>query len=80
MRIWHDDWLLNQHELKVWTHPKTLPLEAKVNSLIDPNTRSWQNNMIDQIFLLFEAQEIKVIPLSFRKLDDRMIWHFSQDG
>lgn len=35
---------------------------------------------INQIFLPFEAKEMKPIPLSFRFPKDRLIWHFSKDS
>lgn len=72
--------LPQQNVFRVWTPPNTLPKEAKVQELIDLDCKHWNFTLINKIFLPFEANEIKFIPLSFRFPEDKMIWHFSKDG
>lgn len=55
IRIWGDKWLQEQHGFQVWSAPQTL---AKVQSLIHVNG-SWNDTLIEQFFLPFEAAQIK---------------------
>lgn len=44
--------------------PKNLPPNAKVQDLIDPVTKSWNRELINQEFLVEEANIIYSSPLS----------------
>lgn len=78
--IWEVDYLPNHNGFKTQTYPHILPLDTIVQTLIDPNTKSQNHTLVDQIFLHFEVEQIKAISLSFRGPNDRLIWHISRDG
>ena len=40
-----------------------LPIDPKVEALIDADSRWWNSHIIDHEFLPFEAQRINLIPL-----------------
>ena len=53
---------------------------AQVAALINPNTRSWNINLLNQHFLSFEVSRIKAIPLCWTEQKDRLIWLDSHDA
>ncbi|KAL0004551.1 hypothetical protein SO802_012112 [Lithocarpus litseifolius] len=54
--------------------------EATVECLINAETRSWNVEMIDGIFIPQEAELIKKIPLSRCEADDSLFWPWSPNG
>ena len=63
IKIYDDSWLPGKESAKVLS-PRISALEgATVDCLIRPDTRTWDHGLIDQLFLWFEAQRIKAIPL-----------------
>lgn len=63
IRIYHDKWLPSEEHGMVVSLPNLLPTNATVDILVDEETRWWNVNIIDQLFLPFEALRIKYIPL-----------------
>ncbi|XP_075638354.1 uncharacterized protein LOC142610425 [Castanea sativa] len=53
---------------------------AKVVALINLATHSWDQNLVNQNFLVFEANRIKAIPLCWIDQCDRIIWPDTPDG
>nr|POE57659.1 hypothetical protein CFP56_38440 [Quercus suber] len=61
--------------------PHALGLEgAQVAVLINPNTHTWNINLLNQHFLSFEENRIKAIPLCWTDQRDHVIWPDSQNG
>ena len=64
INIWQHRWLPRKHP----TLQPIFPLESfenhNVDSLIDPSTRSWNEQMVDGLFVEEDAKLIKKIPLS----------------
>ena len=61
--IYKDNWLPGKGFAKV-VSPHAPRLEgAQVVALINPNTRTWNINLLHQHFLSFESNRIKAIPL-----------------
>ena len=62
INIWQHRWLPRKHP----TYLPTCPLESFknhiVDSLIDPSTRRWNEEMVDGLFVEEDAQLIKKIP------------------
>ena len=54
--------------------------EVTVECLINADTRSWNEEMIDGIFIPQEAELIKKIPLSWFEVDDSLFWPLSPNG
>nr|XP_023903860.1 uncharacterized protein LOC112015657 [Quercus suber] len=51
-----------------------------VDSLIDPVTRSWNEELVDGLFGVEDAEMIKKIPLSRSVAEDTLYWPFSTSG
>ena len=63
IQIYHDKWLPSEEHGMVVSLPNLLPIDATVDILVDEETMWWNVNIIDQLFLPFEALRIKDIPL-----------------
>ena len=80
IKIYIDNWLLGSGSAKV-VSPCVPALEgANVDFLINPDTGTWDCNLIDQHFLWFEAQWIKAIPLYVSRQVDSLIWPRCKNG
>ena len=53
---------------------------SSVEALINQQTRSWKNEVIDHCFNVAEAAVIKSIPLSSSSQPDKLIWPFTLIG
>ena len=53
---------------------------AQVAALINPDSMTWNQNMLQQHFLSFEADRIKTIPLCWTVQSDRLLWPFCGNG
>lgn len=74
IRIWEDNWLPFQHGYKVWS-PKPPNIDVKfVSDLINFDIGDWNINLINELFLPFEALQIVQIPLSNTQPDDTFLW------
>ena len=64
INIWQHRWLPRKHP----PHLPICPIEdfehSLVSCLIDPNTRQWQTDMVDDLFVEEDVEMIKKIPLS----------------
>lgn len=47
---------------------------------INPNTGWWDTQKIEQMFLPFEVQKVKQIPLCVTRQKDCLVWPRSRDG
>ena len=54
--------------------------EATVDVLIDPETKQWNNVMLEGLFTPQEAEIIKKIPLARIETKDNLYWPLSHDG
>lgn len=78
-KIWEDNWLPSQNGLKLWSKkPPDCSLHL-VNDLINMETNSWKTNIIDALFMPFEASQIKHIPLININNRDEITWHGTAD-
>ena len=72
INIWQHRWLPRKHP----TVQPICPLESfenhNVNSLIDRSTRSWNEQMVDGLFVEENAKLIKKIPLSQHMTEDSL--------
>ena len=63
IQIYKDNWLLGGRRGRIISSPSFLSTSATVSSLIDDDSRWWNQQLIDLHFLPFEVQKIKSIPL-----------------
>ncbi|XP_004310201.1 PREDICTED: uncharacterized protein LOC101298860 [Fragaria vesca subsp. vesca] len=75
--VWHDPWILRPCTFKTYSTVMEGLEDLKVADLIDPDTRVW---MVDWLNELFFEDEVEVISLSFRNPDDQLIWHYDKHG
>jgi hypothetical protein len=80
IQIWKDCWLQGAPSATVLSPPHLLDTNATVGSLILQDHMCWNVDLIDQIFLPWEAEIVKQIPLSYRKPDDLLIWRETKRG
>ena len=57
-----------------------LSLDTRVADLIDSNTAKWKNEVLDGLFLPYEVDLIKSIPLSATLLEDKLVWVVTNNG
>jgi hypothetical protein len=79
INIWQDKWIPSHNGHKVISPPNTLQAGAKVCELLSPSF-SWNTELIEEIFLPFEAESIKQIPLVGVNKLNRLIWAQSPNG
>ena len=72
--IKEDKWLPNQVYNSVTSPLPSIPPDAKVSLLIDEASRSWNNEVVRQLFLPHEVKKILSIPISSRLPHDSLIW------
>ncbi|XP_041001629.1 uncharacterized protein LOC121247327 [Juglans microcarpa x Juglans regia] len=70
--VWHDRWLSCPSSYKVQCPQTTLPLDAKVNLLIDVQTGCWKKDFIFDSFNTMDAKQICKLPLSRWGVEDRI--------
>nr|POE83460.1 putative ribonuclease h protein [Quercus suber] len=80
INVYDDNWLPGKGSAKVLS-PQSGALEgARVAALINSDTRTWDQNVLQQHFLSFEACRIRAIPLCWTDQEDSLIWPACKDG
>ena len=74
IKIWQQWWLPIKHPSKIISPILKSKEEATVDCFINPETRTWNHEMIDWIFIPQEAKIIKKIPLSKNDVADSIFW------
>lgn len=62
------------------TPPNTLPLDARLCTLLDEDSGEWKSDLIKQIFITDDADAILSIPRSHSHAKDRQIWAYTLRG
>ena len=78
VNIWSDPWLPRGHTRKPAT-PRGQSLLTGVSELIDPQTESWDEQLILETFCPEDAQAILAIPIDMQ-MEDWPAWHFDPKG
>jgi hypothetical protein len=79
INIWSDYWLPRQQSYKIWT-PKGQASQQWVRDLMVPETRWWNRQLINNLFLLFEAEQILQIPITNLAGQDEFTWPKTMNG
>ena len=77
--IREDKWLPDQ-VCKTVMIPPPLPPDAKVCTLIDPESATWKVDHVQQLLTPLDAKLILNIPLNVRLPPDRLIWSYMPTG
>ena len=80
INIWQHRWLPRKHPPQLPTCPIDDFEHSLVSCLIDPNTRQWQTDIVDGLFMEANVEIIKKIPLSQLAIDDVLYWPSSSNG
>ena len=78
--IWKNYWLPRQQAPQVLSPIIESLAEARVEILIDGETRKWNHSIIDGIFVQEEAKLIKKLPLPNDECEDSLFWPFTHNG
>ena len=78
--IWDDRWIPRPHSFKPFSLPMLGTENMRVCDLIDPESNEWMMPMLRELFTVEEAELIASIPLSRRRYDDRLVWHYERRG
>ena len=73
IKVWQDKWLPWGLTYRVTSPRLFMSLDTKVADLIDSHTVKWKNDVLDCLFLPFEANLIKSIPLSVTLPEDKLV-------
>ena len=57
-----------------------MSLDTRVADLIDSNTAKWKKEVLDSLFLPYEADLIKSIHLSATLPADKLVWAITNNG
>ncbi|PNX95563.1 ribonuclease H, partial [Trifolium pratense] len=80
INIWEDNWM-QQKSATYKGRPKPNNLNLiKVKELMDSNYNEWNTDIINQVFLPYEAQMILNIPIIDKTQPDMLTWDCTQDG
>ncbi|KAJ0017173.1 hypothetical protein Pint_11950 [Pistacia integerrima] len=79
-RIWQDKWLPSPSSFKIQSQCLGMDLEAKVATLIDPQSKSWKLDLLKDLFSESEVSTISQIPISVFNRPDKLVWRCSQNG
>ncbi|XP_019157741.1 PREDICTED: uncharacterized protein LOC109154396 [Ipomoea nil] len=77
--IWDHPWLQDQHEPKIHTEKPVHLNGATIKGLIDPETHTWDPNILTDIFDPIDIPRILKIPIS-PNYDDMWYWYGDQGG
>ena len=80
IRVYWDKWLPRKFPSKIESPQIAAPGDVHVSSLINQDTKTWDCDRIDHLFLPFEEEKIKAIPLCVTHQADCLIWPRSRDG
>ena len=78
--VWLDAWL------PPLDHPRILSPQVegfedlKVFDLIDPEFKSWDENLLHGLYIPEEVSLIKSIPLCITSVEDKLVWPFIASG
>ena len=80
VKIWSDKWIPNPETYKVLTPINPLMYNEKVSTLIDKERAVWKSELVNSIFLPYEASTILAIPLRSTLPQDRRVWFGTANG
>ena len=80
IRVFEDRWLPGQNPSKVISPWMGIDDDWTVSQLIDQDMGWWNSSIIDALFLPFEAQKIKGIPLCVSNQKDCIVWPRCKSG
>ncbi|KAL0440006.1 UNVERIFIED_CONTAM: putative mitochondrial protein [Sesamum latifolium] len=79
-KIWKDPWLPRPSTFKPLTTPPAGLEQAVVAAMIDPDTKEWDRQIIENLFVPEDQELILRIPLGRETTPDYHCYHYTQTG
>ena len=79
INIWSDAWVPGSADRKVIT-PRGQNIISKVGDLIDPVTRQWDEELINQTFWPVYVHQVMSITLPAHEMEDFVAWSYNKGG
>ena len=80
VKVWHHAWLPSKPPARILSPVLEGWEEATVDKHIKEDSRTWDDDVINGLFVSEEADIIKSIPLSRFPIKDRLFWSWTQIG
>lgn len=80
IRIWDDKWIPNSSSHQIISPRKSCSRVSMVSDPIGVEKKSWNLDILNQVFLPFEVEIIEGIPLSNHMPVDKKIWSETTNG
>lgn len=80
VHMWGDPWINDDKSFHISSPPVPTFEDMVVNDFFVPGTRSWNREIIEEVFSIEDATRILKTTPSPSGVDDRMIWHFTSNG
>lgn len=77
--IWLDNWLPRDFKLRPIC-PRSSDPPTRVSDLIDPTTRTWNRQLLEEHLIAPDVDIVLNIPLSSRVQEDFWAWHYDKRG
>ena len=78
--VWNDAWLPSLEYPRVLSNSVTSLEDMKVNDLIDPVLKQWDEDLLQGLFSSQEVELITSIPLCRTYSEDKLIWPYTSSG
>ena len=78
--VWLDAWLPSLDHPRILSPQVESFEDLKVFDLIDPEVKSWDENLLHGLFIPEEVSLIKSIPLCITSVKDKIVWPFTALG
>ena len=72
--IWKDKWTATPSTYYIVSPQRIIPMEAKVDVLIDAENGEWKADLIWEVFLEHEVDSILSIPVGTILPADKLVW------
>jgi hypothetical protein len=80
INIWDQHWLLEEKHKKIITPSPNILLHCTVNHLITKPQMEWDHSLIDRLFIPYDVEAIKHIPLSNQEHANKLTWPSNTNG
>lgn len=79
VRVWHDRWLPSPSTFQI-SSPRPSNYDIFLVQELITSEAKWDLPQLDSLLFTKEVDLICTIPLSKRKVDDKLVWHYDKRG
>ena len=77
--VFHDPWLVGDVSY-IATHPNEELKDITVQILMNVDSKSWDQDILQELFSTNEVRTIISIPLSSRRVGDEWVWKYCRNN